>query len=74
MSPEEECQLRNTYIMMNGDVPSYALWRVNDILNMTIDERIRWWIEINPNNEKKQDFISEIIRNLRHYRQCFMRV
>ena len=72
MSPEEECQLRNTYIMMEGEVPSYALWRINDIENKTIEERIRWWVEINPRNEKEEEYISETIRNLRHYRHCFM--
>ena len=61
IDPDYECELRNEYLSKKyNKIPSYALWRPNDIHKMTRKERRKWWKSLPEYKEyKKQQIPSE---------------
>ena len=72
ISVEEECMLRNSYLCSsNTHIPSYGLWRDNDIYKESLQTRIMWWItRKNFNDENSnlvvRNFIIMTVKRLLH--------
>lgn len=44
LEPYKEANERNTLLKMKyGNLPSYAYWSEDDIINSTYESRVDWW-------------------------------
>ena len=68
MTPQEECDLRNAYISLesNEKLPSYSLWRIHDIQFKSIEDRIRWWSQVESTTPEQIDMVQSVLMKLFH--------